>query len=181
MSCGLVCCGVKTVAVGDEFTAQALEYVKTSARGALVGQLFLIVLGAIAVLNFSVMGMALNAGIAGLSTMSATVAVTHSMLAGAMSASQNPRLAVLSTIVPVTAVGGIGEGILYAYMPAWQAVDFIGEISGFQVVGGALFTVTAFWLATVSAAIGWAMNRPAPRDDRRFGAAPDEERPLING
>ena len=172
MSCGLYCCGAKTIAVGDEFTTQALDYVKTSAQGALVGQLFIVVLGLIAVINFGVMGLALESSIAGLSTMTAAVAVMHSMLAGAMYASQKPSMKVSAIVFPVTAVGGIAEGILYAYMPSWQEADILAELFGFQLIGGTLFTVSAFWLAAVSAVIGWGLNYRPPR--RR-----EEEQPLL--
>ena len=163
MSCGLVCCGARTIAVGDEFTTQALDYVKTSARSALLGQIFIAILCAIAVLNFSVMGMALEFRIASLSTMAAGVAVTHSMLAGAIIASQKPRVGVAATILPITAIGGIAEGIVYSQTPSWQQVDTLQQFTGIQTIGGALFTVTAFWLAIISAGIGWGLNRQPDR------------------
>ena len=79
--------------------------------------------------------------------MTAAVAVMHSMLAGAMYASQKPSMKVSAIVFPVTAVGGIAEGILYAYMPSWQEADILAELFGFQLIGGTLFTVSAFWLA----------------------------------
>lgn len=177
MSCGLVCCGVKTVAVGDEFTAQAMDYVKTSAQRALTNQLFIIVLILIAIVNFGVMGLALQIDLPGLSTMTALVAVSHSMLAGALYASRNPSMAVCVIIFPLTAIGGIAEGIMYAHKPSWQAVDKFAVLLGLQVVGETLFSVSAFWLATVSAAIGWSLNRDRRPRSPRGGLS--EDQPLL--
>jgi hypothetical protein len=66
MACSLYCCGVRSVAFGDEFTAQALEIAKTTLRRSYLNTAAILALCAVAVFNYGIMGLAVTARISDL-------------------------------------------------------------------------------------------------------------------
>lgn len=184
MACALYCCGVRSVALGDRFTEEALDYVKKTVKRTLFNQSATLVIGLIAVFNYGLMGLAIKQGASDLAAVAGAVAATHSMVAGAF-LSGDLQLHTAVILVPLTALGGIAEGIVFATNANWQSIDPLEQF--FPVLTTATFAVTALWLAAISAGIGYGINtagglplRQADAGRRAAaGARTPEHEPLI--